>query len=141
LPESPLDEDVGISSLGYEAIGEMMASAAGKEGDFRTVSGGLPMQAIAISTTPAVWTVRTGKQGLPDPVRRPPGNPPHEPIIIKIPPRLPEVPEVDRSDDQEEEEAEIRRPPEIVPELPPPPRPEERAVRPTQRIRSTAITR
>jgi hypothetical protein len=27
--------------LGYEAIGEMMASAAGKEGDFRTASGGL----------------------------------------------------------------------------------------------------
>ena len=68
-PESPLDEDVGISSLGYEAIGEMMASAAGKEGDFRTASGGLPMQAIAISTTPAVWTARTGKQGLPDPVQ------------------------------------------------------------------------
>jgi hypothetical protein len=125
--------------LGYEAIGEMMASAAGKEGDFRTASGGLPMQAIAISTTPAVWTVRTGKQGLPDPVRRPPGNPPQEPIIIKVPPRLPEVPEVDRSDDEEEEEAEIRRLPEIVPELPPPPRPEERAVRPAQRIRSTAI--
>jgi hypothetical protein len=122
--------------LGYEAIGEMMASAAGKEGDFRTASGGMPMQAIAISTTPAVWTVRTGKQGLPDPVRRPPGNPPQEPIIIKVPPRLPEV---DRSDDEEEEEAEIRRLPEIVPELPPPPRPEERAVRPAQRIRSTVI--
>ena len=97
------------------------------------------MQAMVISTTPAVWTVRTGKQGLPDPVRRPPGNPPQEPIIIKVPPRLPEVPEVDRSDDEEEEEAEIRRLPEIVPELPPPPRPEERAVRPAQRIRSTAI--
>ena len=98
------------------------------------------MQAMVISTTPAVWTVRTGKQGLPDPVRRPPGNPPQEPIIIKVPPRLPEVPEIDRSDD-EVEEAEIRRPPEIVPELPPPPRPEERAVQPAQRIRSTAIIR
>ena len=97
------------------------------------------MQAMVISTTPAVWTVRTGKQGLPDPVRRPPGNPPQEPIIIKVPPRLPEVPEVDRSDDEEEEEAEIRRLPEIVPELPPPPRPEERAVRPAQGTRSTAI--
>ena len=96
------------------------------------------MQAIAISTTPAVWTVRLAP-GSRACVRRPPGNPPQEPIIIKVPPRLPEVPEVDRSDDEEEEKAEIRRLPEIVPELPPPPRPEERAVRPAQRIRSTAI--
>jgi hypothetical protein len=125
--------------LGYEAIGEMMASAAGKEGDFRTASGGLPLQAMVTSTTPAVWTVRTEKQGLPDPVRRPPGHPPQEPIIIKIPPRLPEVPEIDRSDDEEEEEAEVRRPPKIVPELPPPPRPEERAVRHALGVRSTAI--
>jgi len=79
------------------------------------------MQAMVISTTPSVWTVRVGMQGLPDPVRRPPGRPPQEPIIIiiKIPPRLPEVPEIDRSD-EEEEDAEIRRPPEIPPELPPP---------------------
>ena len=90
------------------------------------------MQAMVTSTTPAVWTVRTEKQGLPDPVRRPPGHPPQEPIIIKIPPRLPEAPEIDRSDDEEEEEAEIRTPPDIVPELPPPPRPEERAVRHAQ---------
>ena len=95
------------------------------------------MQAMVTSTTPAVWTVRTEKQGLPDPVRRPPGHPPQEPIIIKVPPRLPEV---DRSD-EEEEEAEIRRPPGIVPESPPPPRPEERAVHPAQRMRSTAIIR
>src|SRR5918996_3403976 len=94
------------------------------------------MQAIEISTTPSVWTVRVGMQGMPDPVRRPPGRPPQEPIIIKIPPRLPEVPEIDRSD-EEEEDAEIRRPPEIVPELPPPPRPEERVVQPVQRMRST----
>ena len=71
------------------------------------------MQAMAISTTPAVWRVCTGKQGLPEPVRRPPGHPPQEPIIIKIPPRPPEAPEIDRSDDEEEEEAEIRRPPEL----------------------------
>ena len=116
--------------MGYEAIGEMMASAAGKESDFRTASGGLPMQATVISTTPAVWTVRTEKQGLPDPVPKPPGRPPGEPIIIKVPPRLPEVPEIDRSD-EEEEEAEIRKLPEIVPEVPPPPRPEERADRPS----------
>ena len=57
-------------------------------------------------------------------MRRPPGHAPQEPIIIKVPGRLPEAPEIDRSDDEEEEEAEIRRPPGIVPELPPPPRPE-----------------
>jgi hypothetical protein len=78
---------------------------------------------------------------MPDPVRRPPGHPPQEPIIIKIPPRLPEAPEIDRSDDEEEEEAEIRRTPAIVPESPPPPRPEERAMRPAQPMRSTAISR
>jgi hypothetical protein len=60
---------------------------------------------------------------LPDPVRRPPDNPPPEPIIIKVPPRPPEAPEVDRPDD--EDEAEIKTPL-IVPEMPPPPRPEER---------------
>jgi hypothetical protein len=81
----------------------------------------------------------TINETMPDPVRRPPGRPPQEPLIIKIPPRLPEAPEIDRSDDEEEEEAEIRRPPEIVPELPPPPPPEERAVRPPQGMGSTAI--
>ena len=62
---------------------------------------------------------------MPDPVRRPPARPPQEPIIIKIPPRLPEAPESEPSD---EEEAEITWPSDIAPELPPPPRPEERAV-------------
>ena len=61
---------------------------------------------------------------MPDPVRRPPDNPPPEPIIIKVPPRPPEAPEVDRPDD--EDEAEIRTPL-IVPEMPPP-RPEKRPV-------------
>jgi hypothetical protein len=65
---------------------------------------------------------RTLNRMMPDPVRRPPDNPPPEPIIIKIPPRPPEAPEVDRSDD--DDEAEIRTPL-IVPEMPPPPRPEE----------------
>jgi hypothetical protein len=62
---------------------------------------------------------------LPDPVRRPPDKPPPEPIIIKVPPRPPEAPEVDRPDD--EDWAEIRTPL-IIPEMPPPPRPEERPV-------------
>jgi hypothetical protein len=70
------------------------------------------MQAMAISTTPAVWTVRTGKQGCLIPCGGPPGHPPQEPIIIiKIPPRLPEAPEIDGSDDEEAKEAEIHGPP------------------------------
>jgi hypothetical protein len=87
------------------------------------------MQAIGISTTPS----GVGKQGMPDPVRRPPGRPPQEPIIIiiiKVPPRPPEVPEIDMPDG-EEDDVEIRRPPEIVPELPPPARPKERELRST----------
>jgi hypothetical protein len=103
---------------------------------------GRRMQMMAEPVGLAARSAReTINETMPDPVRRPPGHPPQEPIIIKIPPRLPEAPEIDRSDDEEEEEAEIRRPPEIVPELPPPPRPEERAVRPAQGMRSTAIIR
>lgn len=71
-------------------------------------------------------TGRAVRESMPDPVRRPPGNPPLEPIVIKVPLRVPEAPEIDGSYD-EEEETEIRKPPGIVPEMPPPPRPEERA--------------
>jgi hypothetical protein len=72
------------------------------------------------------WPARSAfNEAMPDPVRRPPDNPPPEPIIIKVPPRPPEAPEVDRPDD--EDEAEIRTPL-IIPEMPPPPRPEERPV-------------
>jgi hypothetical protein len=62
---------------------------------------------------------------MPSPARRPPGDLPREPIIIRIPPRVPEIPEIDG--DEEEPDGEIRRPPGIPPEMPPP-RPEERAV-------------
>jgi hypothetical protein len=55
------------------------------------------------------------------------GPPPAEPIIIKDPPRPPEVPEVDGSPDEEEEEdPEIKRPP-IIPGMPPSPGPWEQA--------------
>jgi hypothetical protein len=64
-------------------------------------------------------------EAMPDPVHKPPGRPPGEPIIIKNPPRPPEAPEIEGSLD-EEDEAEIRTPPEIVPEKPPPPAPWER---------------
>jgi hypothetical protein len=68
-------------------------------------------------------------EAMPDPVHKPPGRPPGEPIIIKNPPRPPEAPEIDGSLD-EEDEAEIRTPPEIVPEKPPPPAPWDHADRP-----------
>lgn len=80
----------------------------------------------AIVTALAVWKAGASKESLPDPVPRPPGRPPGEPIIIKDPARPPEVPEIDGPLD-EEDEPEIRKPPEIVPEKPPPPAPWERA--------------
>jgi hypothetical protein len=92
----------------------------------RRSDDGRRMQVMAESVGLAAKSARDAiTETMLDPVRRPPGHPPQEPIIIKIPPRPPAAPEIDRSDDEEEEEAEIRRPPEIVPELPPPPRPEE----------------
>jgi hypothetical protein len=78
------------------------------------------MQAIAIPPMPAVWMVRAEKQGMPDPLPRPPGRPPGEPIIIRFPPRPPEAPEVDGPHNEQEDDAEIRKPPAIVPEMPPP---------------------
>ena len=65
----------------------------------------------------------------PGPLPKPPGRPPAEPIIIRTPPRPREDLEIDGSDD-DENGSEIRRPPGWVPDLPPPPRPEERAARP-----------
>jgi hypothetical protein len=62
---------------------------------------------------------------MPDPLPKPPGRPPGEPIIIKNPPRPPEVLEIDGSLD-EDDDPEIKKPPEIVPEKPPPPAPWDR---------------
>jgi hypothetical protein len=85
------------------------------------------MQAIAKSAESAVRTAHdTIEQTMPDPVPRPPGRPPGEPIIIKDPSRAPEAPEIDGSLEDEDEVPEIKRPP-ITPEMPPPPRPGERA--------------
>jgi hypothetical protein len=67
---------------------------------------------------------------MPDPVHKPPGRAPGEPIIIKNPPRPPEVPEIDGPLD-EGDDPEIKKPPEITPETPPPPAPWERADRPS----------
>ena len=68
-------------------------------------------------------------QAMPGPLPRLPGRPPAEPIVIRTPPRRPRDDlEIERSDD-EEDGGEIRRPPDSVPDLPPPPRLEERAAR------------
>jgi hypothetical protein len=63
---------------------------------------------------------------VPDPIPRPPGRAPGEPIIIKDPFRAPDEPDLDRPLD-EEDEPEIEKLPGIVPEQPPPPAPWERA--------------
>jgi hypothetical protein len=83
----------------------------------------------AAQSRSSVQTVRgTIAETMPDPMPRPPGRPPAEPIIIRDPPRPPEVPEIDGSLD-EEDDPEIEKPPEIVPEMPPPPAPWDRADR------------
>jgi hypothetical protein len=62
---------------------------------------------------------------MPDPLPKPPGRAPGEPIIIKNPPPPPEIPAIDGSLD-EEDDPEIKKPPEIVPENPTPPAPWDR---------------
>jgi hypothetical protein len=75
----------------------------------------------------SVQTVHgTIEETMPDPVPKPPGRAPAEPIIIRDPSRPAERPEIDRSPDQEEE-PEIKVPPEIIPEMPPLPGPGEQA--------------
>jgi hypothetical protein len=59
------------------------------------------------------------------PSPKPPGRPLGEPIIIKNPSRPPKVLEI------EEDDPEVKKPPEIVPEKPPPPAPWDRADRPS----------
>ncbi|MGH6898101.1 MAG: hypothetical protein ACREJ5_16400 [Geminicoccaceae bacterium] len=85
------------------------------------------MQTIAKSLGLSGRTVYGAiQETMPDPLPKPPGRPPAEPIIIRDPSRRPEEPEMDRSPD-EEEDPEIKMPPEIIPEMPPPPGPGERA--------------
>ena len=90
------------------------------------------MRTMTIATASAVPTVGIVQKSLPDPVPKPPGRAPGEPIIIKDPSRPPDVPEMDGSLD-EGDEPEIKKPPPIVPEKPPPPAPWERAGRPAER--------
>jgi hypothetical protein len=89
---------------------------------------GKPMQASAKSPLTVRMVRGIIQETMPGPLPKPPGRPPGEPIIIKNPSRPPEAPEIDGSRDEEEnEDPEIKRPPGIIPEMPPPPRPEEEA--------------
>ena len=63
-------------------------------------------------------------RAMPDRLPKPPARPPAEPIIIKVPPRPHEEPEVDRPDDGENDDG-IRRVP-WMPDMPQPLPPEER---------------
>ena len=98
--------------------GLQLASALRLEGE--------PMQAIAISRWSAARASGTPMETLPDPMPKPPGRAPGEPIIIKRPPRPAETPEIDGPID-DEDDPEIKKPPEIIPEKPPPPAPWDRA--------------
>ena len=117
------------------AIGEVAGPAAGPWLALHTPSGVRAMQATARAQRSAARTRSRLMEALPDPIPRPPGRPPGQPIIIRKPPRPPEVPEVDGSLD-DEDDPEIRPPPEIIPEKPPPPAPWERASRQSPGCRS-----
>lgn len=81
---------------------------------------------MVIATASALWTVGSARKSLPDPVPKLPDRAPGEPIIIRHPTRPPEKLEIDGSAD-EKDEPEIKKPPGIIPEKPPPPQPWERA--------------
>ena len=81
------------------------------------------MRSSIVSDEPAI-------EAMPGPLPRPPGRPPGEPIVIRTPPGPHDNLEIERSDDKDEaDRGELRRPPGWIPDLPPPPRPEERAAR------------
>ena len=89
---------------------------------------GEPMHAVIASLinspgSPVNTAIELASGSLP----RPPGRPPAEPIVVKIPPRRRDDPEVEGPDD--EDEGGLRWPPAWLPDLPPPPPPEERARR------------
>jgi hypothetical protein len=107
------------SENGAVATGTSYVSRAFGVGFPRAGDRGRWMQMMAESVGLAARSARgTINETMPDPERRPPGHPPREPIIIKISRRLPEAPEINRSDDEKG-----------------------RAVRSAQRMRSTAIIR
>ena len=77
------------------------------------------MRSSIVSDEPAI-------EATPGPLPKPPGRPPAEPIVIRTPPRPRDDLEIERVGRRDEDGGEIRRPPGWVPDLPPPPRPEER---------------
>jgi hypothetical protein len=99
--------------------------SGGKDGD---PAGRVTRQA-APGRSPLPTVDGANAEAMPDPLPKPPGRAPGEPIIIKKPPRPPEAPEIDGGQD-EEDEPEIKKPPPFIPEKPPPPAPWERADRP-----------
>jgi hypothetical protein len=85
------------------------------------------------AVTGLVLSVETAIEAVPDPLPKPPARPPAEPIVIRTPPRQRDDLEIDGPGDEDENDAaEIRRSPGWRPDLPPPPRPEERAARQSQ---------
>jgi hypothetical protein len=97
------------------------------------------MQPMVISGQPAVKAENAPLETLPDPVPKPPGRAPGEPIIIRHPPGPSpmEIPEIEGTPD-EEDDPEIEKPPEIAPEKLPPPLPWDRAHGPPERASATA---
>jgi hypothetical protein len=123
------------------ATGEVARPAAARtEVGFHIASGkSEPTQPMVISEESALETERTPMETLPDPVPKPPGRAPGEPIIIRRPPGPPrmEIPEIDGTPD-EGDDPEIEKPPEIIPEKLPPSLPWDRAHRPPEGPSATA---
>ena len=69
---------------------------------------------------------RTVISAAPGQLPRPPGRPPAEPIIIRIPPRPHDDLEIEMPEREDDDGGEIRRPPRWVPDPPPPAPPEQR---------------
>jgi hypothetical protein len=92
---------------------------------------GRPEGELMRATRIAIGSDEPAAKAAPGPLPKPPGRPPAEPIVIRTPPRPRDGPEIDGSHEEDEEGGgEIRRPPPgQIPDLPPPPRPEERAAR------------
>ena len=77
--------------------------------------------------TRALLPDRTVISAAPGQLPRPPGRPPAEPIIIRIPPRPHDDLEIEMPEREDDDDGgEIRRPPRWVPDPPPPAPPEQR---------------
>jgi hypothetical protein len=125
FPEKGIDAPESVGNRGPDAPSIMGGGSACRK--LGNPSGGKSRQAIAARRARLIRRFHGRiEETMPDPLPKPPGRPPAEPIIIKRPPRPAQAPEVDRSPD-EEDDPEIRMPPEIIPEMPPPPGPGEQA--------------